>query len=156
MVDHPTRQRRLEGLLVVRRPLGLLGLHGLVVLEQLREGYRSGCDGDIEGGLSGEVEEGAELAGKGVGDFFEGGVDLEEGAVRRVLDVVREDDGRHEFADLFAVAGLELPEVLSCILEGSKEAVALVVWEAVDGRALQQPYELQAVQLEFQVRRIRL
>lgn len=153
VVDHGAREGRLKGELVLRRPLRLLLLHVGGVLDQPGQGDGAGRDGDVERGLGGEAEEGAELAGECEGDVVKRRVVAKEVPIGRLLEVGRVDHGGGELRNLLQVATLKPGKVPSPIVEGTR----LAFWRAVQGvsgahgRAFEEPDELQLAELKLEV-----
>ena len=104
------RQRGFDRELVLRRPLGPLFADDVLQLEEVGQGNGAGGGGDVEGGVGGEAEEGAELAGEGRGEVVPGGVVVEDAFVGGCVQVGAEGHGTAELLDFVEVATLEVGE----------------------------------------------
>lgn len=99
VVEHALGERGLEGQLVLRGPLRVLGPVDAGPLDEVREGEGAGRRGDVEGRLGGEAQQRAELTGEGRGHLVEGERDVEDGPVRRVGEVRRVYHGAAQSLD---------------------------------------------------------
>lgn len=123
MVEHAPGQGGLEGELVLRGPLGVLGLVDAGVFDEVGEGEGAGRDGDVEGRLGRQAQQRAELAREGRCHLLEGEVSVEDGLVRRRPEVGREDHGGAQPLDLAEVPVLEAAEILLPVCQRPYEPV---------------------------------
>lgn len=145
------RQWDFDGEFVLRGPFCALFLHDALHLEEVGEGDCAGCCGDEEGRVGAEAEEGAELAVKGVGDFFPGGVVVEVSSIGRVLQVLPVGHCAHELLYIAGVALLEDAEFAPCICPCVEWTIWVLVHRVVLSVADKETYKLQPAKLKLEI-----